>query len=469
MIRIIPSIKNYDWGQKGEVSLVRYLCSSFDTTPNHTSTSYAEMWLGSHPSGPSKVHSIDSTKTVNTLLTESSEWSEGLVNGELPFLMKILSIESPLSIQTHPSLELAKELHKKYPNLYPDSNHKPEVAVALTPFEALCGFRHIDDILTIFSSFSDCECLFGDNYSKVKDRTATLKDIVTQLLTAAPAIVSSCLTALVNYLSCPDITSSLPTLEKSTAELLVRLHEYYPGDVGCLMACVLHHVKLAPGDAIFIPALSPHAYIFGDCVESMACSDNVIRGGLTPKAKHVEILIEELDYSRMGDDAVVTLKPHIDGDFVIFSPPVTEFKIIFQFIQASKPSYSPTAIQGPAVGVILQGHGSTQDSFGELHRGDCIMTPPNSSVSINALPAPPHSDEADRILIPYPRQVTTAMEKTSDKYYNRTVVSKGGLQVLQNIKRVEASLDANFGWGGDCQELVNRQHDMVIAWTLTNE
>eukprot|EP00388_Colpodella_angusta_P015009 GDKJ01037317.1.p1 GENE.GDKJ01037317.1~~GDKJ01037317.1.p1 ORF type:complete len:488 (-),score=106.94 GDKJ01037317.1:51-1514(-) len=483
MRRVFPSIKSYEWGQKGEVSLVNYLKSHGSSLSNDFEKPFAELWLGSHSSGPSPVDSVDSPETISNLLKKDPVMSAGLVDGDLPFLMKILSIESPLSIQAHPCLTLAKELHSKFPNLYPDSNHKPEVAVALTPFEAMCGFREMSDIYDILISFEESHIAYGSNYSSILKKSATLKEMVSTFLTADPTKVVESLSLLVNRLSSPDF-SAPNSVVKSAAELIVRLHNSYPGDVGCFMACILNHVVLLPGEALFIPALVPHAYIFGDCMESMACSDNVIRGGLTPKAKHVEVLVEQLDYTAVGEKSTIIINPKCEGDFISYIPPIAEFKMIFQFVRQLSSSSSPVSTLGPAIGIVLQGRGIVSSSKSEddsqssctvdsYKVGDCFITAPHHTFTFSPSNHGQADGENNRVIIPYLAQSPDIKENV---YMKHPVVSNGGLNVLRHMRRVERFVSAKIcskevqnmscGWS-----MIEKQDtiDSVVAWTCVND
>jgi len=140
-----PSVKNYPWGRLGGESLVAELAgvAISETTP------YAELWMGAHPSGPSTLP--DGTTLLNYIQQNPESLGKGVLEKfgpNLPFLFKVLSVAQGLSIQAHPDIPLAKILHQRDPKNYPDDNHKPEMAIAVTPFEVLCGFRSLGEIQT---------------------------------------------------------------------------------------------------------------------------------------------------------------------------------------------------------------------------------------------------------------------------------------------------------------------------------
>lgn len=157
-----PSLKCYPWGKLGSNSLVAQLAISSGCDIDEQKP-YAELWMGAHPSGPSII--ISGTKNENPQVAPESlqdfisknpdvlgsSIKSRFGSNTLPFLFKVLSVEKALSIQAHPNKELAVALHSKDPANYPDDNHKPEMALAVTPFEVLCGFRRLDEINNFIS------------------------------------------------------------------------------------------------------------------------------------------------------------------------------------------------------------------------------------------------------------------------------------------------------------------------------
>lgn len=133
VIGLVPVYKDYAWGIRGMDSRVaRYALESKVMDEVDPDTPYAELWIGTHPKGPSKL--------------KTGELLQDQIGEELPFLFKVLSAGKALSIQAHPDKENAERLNKENPSKYGDSNHKPEMAIALTPFEAMCGFRRLEEI-----------------------------------------------------------------------------------------------------------------------------------------------------------------------------------------------------------------------------------------------------------------------------------------------------------------------------------
>lgn len=159
-------VQNYDWGKKGMHSSVAKLfkSSNCDVEINENK-SYAELWMGTHVNGPSFI------KTCNSHLGDHISKNKTILGNEvielfgetLPFLFKVLSVGKALSIQAHPDKKLAENLHRIHPQIYKDSNHKPELAIALTEFQALCGFRPVAEIQYFLKIIPELCFVIGEN------------------------------------------------------------------------------------------------------------------------------------------------------------------------------------------------------------------------------------------------------------------------------------------------------------------
>lgn len=215
--------------------------------------------------------------------------------GSVPFLLKVLSVRTALSIQAHPDKALAQELHAKRADLYKDDNHKPEMAIAITPFEALCSFQRATSIVANCAACPELVELIGEDSVSALDQAATseddakpaLRQLYTRLMTAPPHVVEQKLANLISR-----IEATVEMLRAPVDTLALRIHEQYPGDVGVFCVYLMNYICLKPGEALFMAANEPHAYLYGDCVECMACSDNVVRAGLTPKFKDTNTLCD---------------------------------------------------------------------------------------------------------------------------------------------------------------------------------
>jgi mannose-6-phosphate isomerase len=224
---------------------------------------WAELWLGTHPSGPSRFDD-------GTLLRD--------VTGPLPYLLKVLAAARPLSLQTHPDAEQAADGHAR--GIYPDANPKPELLCALTPFEALCGLRPTDATVRLLTD------LGADDLATVvatEGPGAALTALYRGRIDPRPAIVA-----------CSDS-------DRIEARWVRRLDAMYPGEPSVTATLLLNLVELRPGQCLRLDAGNLHAYLHGAGVELMGNSDNVIRGGLTVKHVDVDELLRIVDTTPLAD------------------------------------------------------------------------------------------------------------------------------------------------------------------------
>lgn len=269
LLKLTNSPQCYAWGS---VELIPQLIGvEPDGKPQ------AELWFGTHPASPAKV--VDDAQ--GTLLDRV---------GPLGFLVKFLAADSPLSIQAHPTKEhAAMRFEEGYPG-YTDANHKPEVIVAVSEFEALCGFRPIAAIQQDLEQLSEADELF----------TPWLSALAAEGLRGATAWA---LEATEHH---AEKLMAASAVVDSRADLLSRISSHYPGDAGLLVTLLMNHVVLRPSQALYLPAGNIHAYLSGLGVEVMASSDNVLRGGLTQKPIDKPELMRVLDFSALEDPLVET-------------------------------------------------------------------------------------------------------------------------------------------------------------------
>jgi mannose-6-phosphate isomerase len=279
---------------------------------------------------------------------------------ELPFLFKVLSIEKVLSIQAHPNKKLAGQLHLKDPKNYPDDNHKPEMAVAITDFEAFCGFKPLLKIKQHLETIPEFKLLIGDEITNLfinNPNKENLKNVFQAVMLSSEDKVSEIANSLVNR-----TISESSIFDESLANLIQRLNKQFPGDVGLFCGCLmLNHCILKSGEAIFLQADEPHAYISGDIMECMAASDNVIRAGFTPKFKDVETLVENLTYSTNDVNeqklkADKFLRGSGDAIFALYDPPIDEFSVLQIEFKGNGKAESK-GIDGPSIIICTQGKG----------------------------------------------------------------------------------------------------------------
>lgn len=315
----------YEWGKIGYGSIAAILYAD-DIDP---STPYAELWLGTHPNGNATIKEYQ--MSLQEYLEEHPEYLGTALEywnkfGTLPFLLKVLSVRKALSIQVHPDILTAQVLHEDYPLLYKDPNHKPEMAIALTKFHALCGFRSAEEIKECFVNVTELQLIITPSllltYQETLDETL-LKKILFSMLTKDDELVELAITKFLRRFDEEDE----PTKEKFKYQLVKKLHDQFPADSGAFMVFFLNEVTLEPGEAMYIPPGLPHAYLSGDCVECMATSDNVVRAGLTPKYKDIETLLEILDYQSFTPEGLKMKSKAISEYTTHYHPPITDFGV----------------------------------------------------------------------------------------------------------------------------------------------
>lgn len=236
--------------------------------------------MGTHPSGPSVVLGDDVDDEVNKrpLLDVLRDFPEYVgcmktakkCGADLPFLFKVLSVREPLSIQTHPDKTLAAKLHVQHPDRYPDGNHKPEMAIAITDFCALCSFRPHADIVHNLQTFAELKEIVGaraaDGYVNAKDddsKTAALKLCFANLMNASAADIARQLQAMNARFKCDAFKKLNDVRVRQLTRAFDKLYAFYPEDVGCFCLFFLNYLELKPGEALFLAANEPHAYISG--------------------------------------------------------------------------------------------------------------------------------------------------------------------------------------------------------------
>ncbi|XP_049870761.1 mannose-6-phosphate isomerase [Pectinophora gossypiella] len=360
-------VQNYDWGKLGRESTVAKLVSQAHPEESiDDSKPYAELWMGTHPNGPSLIieRGILLSEYIKANLDAIGPEVRKQFGVAVPFLLKILSVRKALSIQAHPKKEHAEELHKNFPDIYKDPNHKPELAIALTPFEALCGFRPLSEIKTFLSKLPELTSILSKESVDVLqacegqgDNDKVLRDVFHSLMTSDKTAIANSLQSLLTRLENEDTSTQTSLL----LPLLRRLHTDYPGDVGCWAPYFMNYLQLRPGHAVFLKPNLPHAYISGDCVECMACSDNVVRAGLTPKLIDVATLVSMLDYSSYAPDQLLFTPQLEDANSCIWRPPVKDFAVIKIRVESGD-SYNTINRPSPSLIIITSGQGEVCDT-----------------------------------------------------------------------------------------------------------
>lgn len=320
------------------------------------SSPYAELWLGTHPNGMSTV-SVNNDSDRQTL-KNYVESNPKLHCGEneskdLSFLFKVLSINKVLSIQAHPDKKLAERLHANSPHIYKDPNHKPEMAIALSDkLQAMCGFRPVEEIAAHIEAYPELRTVLGEQVAEqvtvivgAQETRAVLQYMFKSYLECPEECIQTQLTNLLDRLKAMEERDDLQ-------ELLIQLSEQFPGDAGIFAPLMFNTVTCEKGEAIFIGANEPHAYISGELLECMACSDNVVRAGLTPKLKDVDTLVGMLTYKSQMPD--IHRGHFVDNCTLRYKPPVPDFCVEVIQVPAGT-TYEIMDVESPSLLLTLSG------------------------------------------------------------------------------------------------------------------
>ncbi|KAK6108112.1 Phosphomannose isomerase type I family protein [Brugia pahangi] len=335
-------IQTYAWGKKGMTSEVARVYAMGDPDVNiDDKTSYAELWMGTHPDGPCQIQR--SQKKLSQYIAEYENSNHNKVSPErhLPFIMKLMSIHRNLSIQVHPTKEQAARLNDRDPIHYPDRNHKPELAYALTRFELLCGFRPAGQICANLEAFPELKHLMGEDTSQafqILSRTGIDEECETLKSTLAVCFkkfmkhandstdkTKSLLDSVLTKLIC----GTRGSLSEETVAVVQKMSQDFPGDIGCFVPLLLNHIILSPGECCYYGAQELHAYLSGECIECVSCSNNTIRAACTSKFIDIDTLCEVLNY-RMTDPSFYIVSPAVLKNFPhirVYDPDCEDFTL----------------------------------------------------------------------------------------------------------------------------------------------
>ncbi|KYN89718.1 mannose-6-phosphate isomerase [Vibrio cidicii] len=325
-------IQNYDWGSRTAIQ-------DLFGFANQAQQPQAEVWMGTHPNGCSMVKQGSTHVSLSELIKQDPSaflsQSTAKTFGDLPFLFKILAADKALSIQVHPNkqdaeLGYAKEREQGVPlsafnRNYKDANHKPELVYALTEYQAMNGFRPFDEII---AQFRLCDIPEINGYLEQFERNPSQDGLCHFFVEILSMKEARKLNAVDHLLSYAAMNQARPV-----CELILDLAEQYPNDVGLFAPLLLNVITLKPGEAMFLCARTPHAYIKGTGLEIMANSDNVLRAGLTPKHMDVEELVKCTDFVPKPINTLLT-QAEISGCEHHFPVPVQDFQ--FSVFQAPK-------------------------------------------------------------------------------------------------------------------------------------
>lgn len=389
--KLLCGFQTYDWGKPAETSLVAsFAAAAGSDLSAHIAkgSRFAELWIGTHPSMPARMVEAPSTSLTQYLTAEdqrkhayfSAKHQSSAYRNDVPYLLKVLSIGKALSIQAHPNKALAEELHKRDPKNYKDPNHKPELIVALTPFEGLCCFRKLSQVLQYAKAIPPLGKLLGDAVQiQGAGEADVLRSIMTVLYKTDAAVIRDALRQHQSTLLQQPSPAELPLEDR----VFLRTMTEFPDDVGCWMVYILNLVSLSPGEALFLKDSEPHAYLKGDGVEIMATSDNVVRAGLTPKFIDVDTLLGMLTYDTKGLDAAFRPAPAADVPLHRYlpAPHVTDFSLYRVRPHAAAGDKS-VAVAMPTVGLGICVEGRVVVNGLNVSVGETFVATPSVLVSL---------------------------------------------------------------------------------------
>lgn len=368
------AVRTYAWGSHTAIA-------DFTGRPSPTAHPEAELWLGAHPGDPAYLETSAGERSLLEVIQADPEGQLGAATrarfgDALPFLAKVLAADEPLSLQAHPSAQQALEGFTREERLgipvtahtrnYRDRSHKPELIVALSQFEALAGFAPVELSIAFMRALavSDLDP-FIDLLSGQPDANG-LRALFTTWITAPQSdldvLVPAVLDGAVAYLR------SGATEFAVEAKASLELGERYPSDAGVLAAMLLNRITLNPGEGIYLPAGNLHAYLHGVGFEVMANSDNVLRGGLTPKHVDVPELLRVLDFTPT-DDLVILPEVTPDGFELVYDTPAPEFSVSVLTLDGELLGHeldAPARHDGPQVLLCTEGSAHVHAKSGTL-------------------------------------------------------------------------------------------------------
>ncbi|MFP5346583.1 MAG: mannose-6-phosphate isomerase, class I [Actinomycetes bacterium] len=367
-------VRHYAWGSR--TAIPELLAVEADGSPQ------AELWLGAHESGPSLVVDSGGERPLDEVVRDAPAAVLGAdvlerFGARVPYLLKVLAADRPLSLQVHPSsgqaadgwaVEQRSGVPMDAPHRrYKDDQHKPELVLALTRFEALCGFRDPKETAELLEGLGVPEVDVWRDQLAQDPSAESLRAVFTEVLgdgSPRPDLVRRVADACAARLR----SGSPYPLEDAT---VVALASSCPGDPGVLVSLLLHRVSLAPGEALFLAAGNIHAHLRGTAVELMACSDNVLRGGLTEKHVDIPELLRVVDFTPSDVPYVV---PAEDGGCRTWRTPAEEFELSQVVVRGETVRLSQT---GPRILLCLDG--AVELAAGQetlpLRRGESAFVP----------------------------------------------------------------------------------------------
>ena len=375
--RLQNPVMPYAWGSRTAIA-------DLTGRPAPSPQPEAELWMGAHPKAPSQVICNGRTVSLRDWIAQAPEAVLGenvmrRFGNELPFLFKVLAAAEPLSIQAHPNMAQARTGYERENRAgipldapqrnYRDGNHKPEILCALTEFWGVNGFRAIDDLHRQLKRYCpDTLALFFDELDRTRPEK-TLRHLFARMLELQGQTKNNTIAEALDRAA-----TAWP--EDPISGWVLKLSAAYPGDIGILAPIILNLVELMPGQAMYLPAGQLHAYLEGVGIELMANSDNVLRGGLTPKHIDRDELLAVLCF-QSSDPGVMRAQP-ISPTEACFLTSAAEFSLAKLTITTGC-RHEALPKRNIEILIVLDGRATlevvdTGEEF-PLHRGDSLLIP----------------------------------------------------------------------------------------------
>ncbi|OKI11811.1 mannose-6-phosphate isomerase, class I [Streptomyces sp. CB03911] len=329
MDRLVNTVRPYAWGS---VTAIPELLGQ-----EPTGSPQAELWMGAHPGAPSRTDRGDGPRPLDELIAADPQGELGAdtvtrFGSALPFLFKVLAAGIPLSIQAHPTLDQARAGFAAEEALgipvdaphrnYRDANHKPELICALDEFDGLCGFRRPADAAALMAALEVPALTPLIALLHGGPEPTALREALAHILTMAPDTAEGIVRQTAEAVD--KAAAGDPDGPYAPYALITRT---FPGDIGLLAGMLLNHVRLQPGEALYLGAGVPHGYLYGTAVELMANSDNVLRAGLTPKHIDVPELMKVVGFTPADPDVLRPVPvPGTPGE-ELYPVPIDEFRL----------------------------------------------------------------------------------------------------------------------------------------------
>ncbi|MDV9191954.1 mannose-6-phosphate isomerase, class I [Streptomyces sp. SR27] len=370
MDRLVNTVRPYAWGSTTAIPELLGI--------DPTGEPQAEMWMGAHPGAPSRTERGSLNELIDAdPVRELGQPSLDKFGPRLPFLLKVLAAGAPLSLQAHPDLEQARAGYAEEEaagipvdaphRMYKDANHKPELICALTPFEGLCGFRAPVEAADVLAALGVDSLKPYVDLLHAHPEEAALREVLTALLTADAEEMAH---------TVAEVAAAADRLGGAHTPYATLAH-HYPSDPGVIAAMLLNPVRLQPGEALYLGAGVPHAYLDGLGVEIMANSDNVLRCGLTPKHVDVPELLRVVRFEP-ADPGILRPEASPSGEEV-YDTPIDEFRLS-RFVRAE--GAAPTELTAATPQILLAVAGRPKAGEVTLAPGESVFVPAGERVEL---------------------------------------------------------------------------------------